>query len=122
MLMLSECELWHEGGHVMGVSVNVMHALGGHYMGCHAALVCNTLYRGQGVVVDVPGSHKRAAAYAELQDVFRAQLGLAEVEGRLNLSGAVQIIIAVDATGSWLRGVRGGDAKSRNQRKDGAVR
>lgn len=65
------------------------------------AMQCNTLYRAQGVVVDAPGDRKRAAAYAELQDVVRAQLGVAEVENRLKLGAFVDVIVAVDAPVLW---------------------
>ena len=51
------------------------------------------------MIVDAPGDRKRAGAYAELQDVVRAQMGLAEAEGRLKLGGVVSVIIAFDAIG-----------------------
>ena len=58
------------------------------------------MYQAQGLIVDAPGDRKRAGAYAELQDVVRAQMGLAEAEGRLKLGGVVSVIIAFDALGS----------------------
>lgn len=60
----------------------------------------NTMYRAEPLVVDPPGHRARAAAVAHLQDVIKAQICLAEANGRLQLNPVVDVIIAFDAP--WL--------------------
>ena len=47
--------------------------------------------------MDAEGDRRRAAAYAELQDVVKAQLTIAKAQGELKPSGVVDVIIAADA-------------------------